>query len=74
MAHDSVFGHALGQWFGTHQGIQRTYERLSAVYSAPRLKKLWAEHVKRCSECQKRYTKENEQVSVATDQNKWDAI
>ena len=45
VAHDSVFG--------AHQGIKRTYERLSSVYSAPQLKKYCAQHVKSCSICQK---------------------
>jgi len=46
VAHDSVFG--------AHQGIKRTYQRIAAIYSAPKLKKYCVQHVKTCKICQKR--------------------
>jgi hypothetical protein len=44
-AHDSIWG--------AHQGIKRTYDRLSSVYSAPKLKQHCKLHVKSCDSCQK---------------------
>jgi len=43
-AHDSVWG--------AYQGIKRTYERLSSVYSAPKLKQFCKLPVQSCESCQ----------------------